>query len=127
MSVKARKMFRFKTLTLTDVFSVMDNGDNFMEIDGVIYSLKSQRLRLFHDSGITCVTCGLEGKYFVLETASMKDKAHLNLYGIGEDSAEILFTKDHIVPKSKGGPNRMENYQTMCTICNFAKGNALEE
>ena len=35
---------------------------------------------------------------------------------------EVLFTKDHIVPKSKGGGNQMHNYQTMCTTCNIEKG-----
>lgn len=34
-------------------------------------------------------------------------------------------TKDHIVPKSKGGPDKIENYQTMCTECNCIKGSKL--
>jgi 5-methylcytosine-specific restriction endonuclease McrA len=32
-------------------------------------------------------------------------------------------TRDHIQPKSKGGPETLENMQTMCTRCNGKKGN----
>lgn len=34
-------------------------------------------------------------------------------------------TKDHIVPKSKGGGNRKENLQPMCFPCNGEKGNTM--
>lgn len=31
-------------------------------------------------------------------------------------------TVDHIIPKSRGGPNKMENYALACRRCNTAKG-----
>jgi 5-methylcytosine-specific restriction endonuclease McrA len=34
-------------------------------------------------------------------------------------------TKDHIVPKSKGGKDMLSNTQTMCVICNTKKGDTL--
>ena len=32
-------------------------------------------------------------------------------------------TKDHILPRSKGGLGIMDNLQIMCEPCNTAKGN----
>ena len=44
------------------------------------------------------------------------------MYGV-KNGEEVLFTKDHIIPKSKGGKNHISNYQTMCEPCNSEKGN----
>jgi len=35
-------------------------------------------------------------------------------------------TKDHIIPSSKGGVNKLRNLQTMCVTCNVKKGNTIE-
>lgn len=40
---------------------------------------------------------------------------------IDENGKEVLMTKDHVIPKSKGGANDISNYQTMCKRCNEAK------
>jgi 5-methylcytosine-specific restriction endonuclease McrA len=47
---------------------------------------------------------------------------HFNLYGKKDDKL-ILFTRDHILPKSKGGEDSQKNYQTMCEVCNMKKRN----
>lgn len=89
------------------------------------YTVKpfSQRYELFFTKSTTCVACGLEGTHFTLERFEHDVHAHLNLYGINEEGEEVLLTKDHIQPKSKGGLNDLSNYQTMCKSCNNAKGN----
>ena len=57
----------------------------------------------------------------------LQDKSyHLNLYAVDDNGDEILMTKDHIIPRSKGGIDDISNYQTMCRLCNEAKGNKLE-
>lgn len=93
---------------------VIINGD---EIKG-----NSQRLQTFFTKGLKCVCCGIEGKYFGKEKCFNAARYHLNLYALDESGNEVLMTKDHIVPRSKGGTNDLSNYQTMCVKCNMAKG-----
>jgi hypothetical protein len=46
---------------------------------------------------------------------------HFNLYSQLDDGQLILMTKDHILPACKGGPNHIDNMQTMCYHCNSLK------
>lgn len=88
-------------------------------------SLGSQRLQLFSKNH-TCVACGITGSVFRLEAHSSDvNRPHLNLYA-EKDGKWILMTKDHIVPKSKGGPDHPDNLQTMCHVCNETKGDTLQ-
>ena len=85
----------------------------------------SQRYQLFKTKGIECVKCGIVGKFFALERHENNnddiERFHFNLYGVNENGEEVLMTKDHIHPKSKGGKNTLENYQVMCINCNSEK------
>lgn len=78
------------------------------------------RLRNFAENGIRCVSCGIEGEFFASERYPGQNP-HLNLYAM-RDGDEVLMTRDHIIPKSKGGANCVENYQPMCARCNQEKG-----
>jgi len=98
-------------------------GKRFVEFDGDMMKMESQRYRLFKRDGTICVTCKLEGTFFRKERHEHDKQFHFNLYGINENNEEILFTKDHIIPKSKGGKNILSNYQVMCYTCNHIKGN----
>jgi len=92
------------------------------EINGVLVKTHSQRYVVFAENQI-CVSCGLKASYFAIEKGREEDLAyHINMYGIDEYGDEILFTKDHIIPKSKGGKNHISNYQLMCLDCNGHKG-----
>jgi 5-methylcytosine-specific restriction endonuclease McrA len=96
--------------------------DHFAEVRIHQYSL---RYRTFHNS-LVCVKCGRVGNLMGLEKAC-RDKHHtyhFNLYCV-EGDIQIQMTKDHIIPKSRGGKDRIENMQTMCATCNRNKGNKI--
>jgi hypothetical protein len=93
-------------------------------MQGEPVKLSSQRYAVFQASQV-CPHCGLEASYLAVEKDALIGTAryHINMYGVNESGEEILFTKDHIKPKSLGGANKLENYQTMCVVCNGIKGN----
>jgi 5-methylcytosine-specific restriction endonuclease McrA len=103
-----------------------------------IVKMGSHRYQLFKNKGTTCVKCGLKGEFFALEKQEQKhtvkgkelpdsDKYHFNLYGYDENGNEVMLTKDHILPRSKGGENELRNYQTLCYNCNWEKADKYEE
>lgn len=113
-----------KVYESTGEWPIIDVGN------GVCVTMDSDRYSNFFINGTDCVSCGLKGEYFWLETfnvkksksgAYYKNKWHFNLYGIGEDGCEMQLTKDHIIPRDAGGADSLDNYQPMCERCNEKK------
>lgn len=116
----------FPVFPLLNTLSGSSSGKIYKKFNGKLVKITSPRYGVFKKS-THCVECGIEGKILAAEKTDPKsDKYHFNLYAIRADGKEILMTKDHIVPKSKGGPNTMNNYQTMCERCNSRKGNNIQ-
>jgi 5-methylcytosine-specific restriction endonuclease McrA len=116
---------RLATFTPSEVFPFVVTDPNVktkhpFQVGDKTHNVKvsSERLILFK-SNPKCVSCGIEGSFFALEQKT-KETPHMNFYAI-LDGEEILMTKDHIVPISKGGQDHMDNYQTMCCTCNQIK------
>ncbi len=119
-------------------------GNKAFKIDEHLkVKVNSNRILTF-TKGLQCVKCGIEGKFFSLQIqvrSKIKEEdplevypltqnlngVHFNLYGIKDDGSFILMTSDHITPKARGGDNSLDNRQTMCTICNSEKGDAIED
>lgn len=72
-----------------------------------------------------CTCCGIEGNIVFIEKFPNDKYPHANLYHRRKDGSLMLMTKDHIIPKSKGGRNHINNLQTMCSACNETKGNRI--
>lgn len=98
---------------------------NRVDFDGDLISMDSHRYWVFNHKGTDCVTCGLKGYYFAKERDNDSSRYHFNLYGLDINGIEVMMTKDHIIPKSKGGINHLDNYNPMCYNCNQEKGDRL--
>jgi len=87
----------------------------------------SDRYDVFAEKGCKCINCGIEGTYFALEgdLNNKQNRYHFNLYAINPEGKEVLMTKDHHYPKSKGGEDIISNYEPMCEICNSSKGSKI--
>lgn len=75
------------------------------------------RLQVFYLKGLNCVCCERVGTKLI--QGEGRGKLHWDIYC--EDG--IPMSVDHIVPKSKGGSDHIDNLQPMCILCNRDKGN----
>lgn len=109
--------------SLEDVLPHAAEGRRVYRVNGEAYSVRmdSERYKVFAENN-RCVACGLEGVKMSLEMTGGDGSPHFNMYGF-EDGRPVLMTKDHIVPKSKRGTNRLDNFRTMCSRCNGVRGN----
>lgn len=119
-------MDRHSIIPLEKLFSLKPFAriKEFQDINGVKVKITSQRHTVFQKSQ-TCCSCGLTASFLAIERNITDSNYHINMYGKTPNGKDVLFTKDHIIPKSKGGRNNISNYTTMCTICNSKKGNKL--
>lgn len=79
-----------------------------------------KRLGVFVAKGLACVCCGLVGTQLI-HSVDKGGHVHVDVYSANY----ILMNVDHIIPRSKGGSNTIENKQPMCEPCNTAKSNTL--
>lgn len=77
-------------------------GENIIKKKYYLPSLSRLRHLIFLRDGYRCIECGSTNKDTIL---------HL----------------DHIIPKSKGGTNNIENLQTLCWVCNLGKSDTIWE
>lgn len=98
----------------------------WIEIDSIQVSIKGSKIKTFERKGCNCIKCNAKGLYFYLEKVNVDDVDHhiLQLISINKKGKELMMTKDHIKPRSKGGGDGIYNLQPMCIDCNNLKGNS---
>jgi hypothetical protein len=77
-----------------------------------------RRLKVFYEKGIKCCECGIEATKIV-HGRDRRGNIHIDI--CTDDYFPL--TIDHILPKSKGGSNYINNLRTMCSDCNEKRGN----
>lgn len=107
-------------LPLSIIEDVYNKKETKIKIRKYKIKTKDDRYLNFIENGFKCAKCGIEGRFVNLECNS-KLGNHLNVYGIDKENKEVLLTKDHIYPKSKGGLDDIKNYQVLCEKCNINK------
>ena len=122
---------RFGTVDIATIRDLQekhfDDKKPKVEILGQMVKLfgTSKRMLTFYKKGTQCSACGLQASFYALERG-IKDPVthpyHLNLYGVGQDGSDVLFTHDHTTARSAGGADNMTNLTTMCGPCNWSKG-----
>lgn len=105
------------------VFDLARSGQKRMDIYGLNVSIR--RMQCFAVKGTACVRCGLEGNAIMIDRWPNK-QIHVDFFHVNAEGSRILMNIDHILPKSKGGANELDNYQPMCQPCNTKKGDTLE-
>lgn len=115
---------------LEDIIPNIGLGKPKLKLGNYFIKASSSRLECFRRNR-SCVKCKRIGNIFLVQ-CTLKDfryniSPHLNLYHYDHVVDElVLMTQDHIVPKSRGGKDRIENLQTMCYNCNNLKGNCYD-
>ncbi len=119
-------MARYAAIGVSTVLSRLDKftGQNsdlaLHDITGLTVASTYKRLEAFAEC-LNCVRCGRKGNVFLVEHhANDEPKQYLNLYSFA-DGELTLMTVDHILPDSWYGRADVDNFQTMCRVCNQLK------
>lgn len=133
IKIPTQGIIRLATVPVAEVIPLLavDTHEQRKWLAGYQVRTTSLRLRTFKFKGTTCQHCKLEATHFAIEQWVDQAFPHLNLYGpncYGSPiRTEMLFTCDHLIPKSLGGKDYIDNTQTLCHQCNHGKGAVLEQ
>src|SRR5476651_1148968 len=129
---KVQSFERLAVVAIEDVLPLIEASlhapmkKDRVSVAGVMVHTTSTRLRTFFKTGTYCHQCGLQAKYFAVERnfprPGENPPYHLNLWGENTIGEPVLFTHDHILARAHGGTDNLQNTQTYCGPCNWAKG-----
>jgi 5-methylcytosine-specific restriction endonuclease McrA len=93
-----------------------------------IYNILNKKITTFHKiyNGRKCIK---KEKFMFTEKELLKKIGENPKCYLTGKSIDLLDSKsyqlDHIIPRSKGGPNSLDNCQIACKEANYAKGNLM--
>lgn len=119
-----------KKFDVEPILELIRSKEKTAKYKNITFKVSGGRLSNFAYNGVDCICCGAKAAYFSLETQlhSVGDlkSYHLNLYAIDRNGKPVMMTKDHIILRSLGGSDTVENYSPMCLRCNNLRGNSYE-
>lgn len=122
----------YNELTLEEGFEVLSKPKEDRLVRGRKASPASG-LALFqhlHALGkpIRCFNCFCKADRWILDRGKtdMVGSPVLNLYGTRRGKM-VLINRDHIIPKSLGGVDAVQNLRAACDVCNMKRGNKLTD
>lgn len=95
-------------------------------VDGVAYevNMNVHAVKLWGERPLHCALCGLKIHYFLLVQDPDNPKPQWREpVLLGFSNLGTMFNTDHIVPRSLGGNDDLDNLQIACHRCNQKKGN----
>lgn len=107
-------------LNIDTIIELIKSSDKKATIQGVSVKVCGVRLKTFAYKGTDCICCGVKGFAFMVDINGQGP--HLNLYAKDSNNNLVLMTRDHIVCRSHGGPNTVDNMSPMCVKCNGLRG-----
>lgn len=120
------------TVSLEEGYNIMAEPKGSRLVKGKSVSLPSGA-KLFghlHSTGqpLKCWHCGIEANCFIANKGQNDRMGPpvLDMFAMTREGP-ILMTRDHIIPKSYGGVNDVENLRMGCGPCNHGRGNELDE
>lgn len=109
--------------TIEEIFPLIEHNKDVVLMGYKVHTF-TNKMKIFKRSQ-RCSYCGRIGTVFSLDVQVEKgiehSVAYLTLCRISSSGKLHPMTVDHIIPKAVGGPNDLDNLQTMCKCCNKSK------
>lgn len=117
----------FVEMSLEEGLQIVAKGKEVQHYIGTqrISTASGSALFLAQKENLQCVCCGLKANKWIAKNVRHQYPV-LDLYGTDEEGNEILFTRDHIIPKVFGGNEHLDNLRVMCSQCNGVRSCNLE-
>lgn len=121
-----------KEVSLEEGFRILDEDDKESRLlSGKKISRASGWLLFKSMQGqeIKCWNCECIADRWIAEKGRSDKMGSpvLNLWGTAADGHLVMMTRDHIIPKSKGGVDDIANLRPGCADCNSSRGNVINK
>lgn len=122
----------YKELTLNEGFEVLSTARNHREIDGVKISAPSGTALwkncIETNSPLKCWHCGVEADRFIVKHhANDTNKPPVLDLFAHTGKTLVMMTRDHIIPRSLGGIDDVDNLRPGCETCNNKRKSTMNE